>query len=92
MFNLLLVFYSRIKVSFSSEQHVMCIQCLDASAFAKDITGCIVVLYPELLGKGACALLSVLAEVVLHSTVLAELDIVLVSTIRNRMRNDCGET
>lgn len=39
----------------------MCIQCLDASAFAKGFTECIVVLYPELLGKGACVALSVSA-------------------------------
>lgn len=70
----------------------MCIQCLDASAFAKGFTGCIVVLYPELLGKGACVPLSVSAKVVLRSTVSAELDIVLGSTIRNRTGKDCGET
>lgn len=70
----------------------MCIQCLDASAFAKGFTGCIVVLYPELLEEGACVPLSVSAEVVLRSIVFAELDTVLGSTIRNWMGKDCGET
>lgn len=92
MFKFSFVLYSRIKVSFSSEQHVMCIQCLDASAFAKGFTGCIVVLYPELFGKGACVPLSVSAEVVLRSTVFAELDTVWGSTIHNHTGKDCGET
>lgn len=70
----------------------MCIQCLDASAFGKEVYCMYCRFVPRNTWKGACVPLPVSAEWCLAvRTVFAELDLLLESMSRALMGKDCGE-